>query len=197
MATSPTCIIAYTSEDGRYTRVAQAAMDLARAANADLILYDADAATSTMDQVIHPLSGVAKPTEWSGEGADETISGDRRRMGPHELERAGRQAVASQVTTARGMGVEAFGWLPDGKGIDGIADYAEEQGADLIVIPSDLANPGFFQRLRGETLEKAVEKTRAAIAVVGEDGSIDYPAHDSDPHREAGSLDAARRDAGR
>lgn len=197
MATSPTCIIAYTSEDGRYTRVARAATELAKAANADLILYDVDAGTSTMDQVIHPLSGVAKPTEWSGDGTSETISGDSRRMGPHELERAGRQAIATQVTTARGMGVEAFGWLPDGDGIDGLVEYAEEQGADLIVIPSDLAHPGFFQKLRGQTLEKAVEKARAAIAVVEEDGSIDYPAHDDDPHREAGSLDAARRDAGR
>ena len=62
MATSPTCIIAYTGEDDRYTRVARAAMDIARAANASLIFYDIDAATSAVDQVLHPLSGVAKPT---------------------------------------------------------------------------------------------------------------------------------------
>lgn len=182
MATSPTCIIAYASEDGRYTRVTRAAMDIARAANASLIFYDIDAAAGPMDQVLHPLSGVAKPTAWDGEGAEDVAIPDEHRMTPEELERSGRGELATQVLSARSHGIKAFGWLPDKKGIDGLADYAHEQGADLIVLPSDLRHAGLGSRLRGEeaAVEKAVKKTAAAIALVGDDGTVEYPEVESE-----------------
>lgn len=195
MATSPTCIIAYTREDGGIPEVRRAAMDIARTANARLILYDIDAAPRTLAGVPNPLDGVPQPTEWSGDG-DDNVGETPFQLGPDELERMGRHALADQVRQARGAGVNAFGWLPSKRNADELATYSGETGADLIVVPSELDHGGLMARLRGETLEKVVDKSEAAVAVVYEDGRIDYP--QGEGHEEAASLEASQRDrAGR
>ncbi|MCC6383075.1 MAG: hypothetical protein IT304_11270 [Dehalococcoidia bacterium] len=163
MATAPTCIIAYTAEDDRYRAVREAAIETARAAEARLILYDIDAA----QMFASPL-----PTEeWSGEG-DRDLWPDK--LAPDDLERAGRHGVAEQVRAARRAGVQAFAWLPQKKGADGLAEYAEAQGADLIMMPEQMEDPGVVDRLRGASVEAAVEETGRPVAVVGEAGEIDY-----------------------
>lgn len=163
MTTSPTCIIAYTGEDDRYLAVRRAAVDTARASEARLILYDIDAA----QMFASPL-----PTEWSGQGSDRQF-GDV--LTAEDLERAGRHTLARQVEEARSSGIEAFGWLPQKKGADALAEYADKQEADLIMLPADMGEPGLFDRLRGNTVEKAVEKAGRPIALVGEDGEVSYP----------------------
>ncbi|MEX0784496.1 MAG: universal stress protein [Dehalococcoidia bacterium] len=164
MATAPTLIIAYTSEDGRYNAVVEAAEEAARAAAARLILFDADAAS----RVSEPL-----PSNWSGEGARDLF--DRDALSPDELEAAGRHAIAEQVRHARDQGIQAFGWLPKSKDADAIAAYAEREGADLIVLPSALEDPGLMGKLRGEaSVQEAAEKAHRPLAVVDEDGNIEY-----------------------
>lgn len=164
MATSPTCIIAYTSEDDRYRAVLAAAEETARAANARLILFDSDAASRFSE----PL-----PSNWSGEGAGDLFDSDT--LTPEDLERAGRHAMAEKVRHARGLGIQAFGWLPKSKSAESIAEYADREDADLIMLPRDLEEPGLMGRLQGEpSVDDAAEKAARPVAVVDEDGTIEY-----------------------
>lgn len=162
MATSPTCIIAYTAEDDRFRAVREAAIETARESNAKLILYDFDAASSFSS----PL-----PSNWSSEGAGELFPD---LLEPEDLERAGRHKVAEQVLEAKSRGVNAYGWLPDKKSAEALAEYADKEGADLIMLPAELQEPGLFDRWRGASVEKAAEETGRPIAVVADDGSVEY-----------------------
>jgi hypothetical protein len=162
MATAPTCIIAYTSEDDRYRSVREAALDTARSAEARLILYDADAAS---------LFSSPLPSEWSGEGSDELFP---ELLAPEDLERAGRHQVARQVANARANGVETYAWLPSSRGAGDLAEYAQRQHADLIMMPSELRDPGFLEKLRGISAEKAADEAGRPIALVEKDGEVQY-----------------------
>lgn len=163
MTTSPTVIIAYTAEDDRYRAVRQAAEATASAAEAKLILYDIDAA----QMFASPLPQEA----WSGEGDRAQWPAE---LSPADLERAGRHEIAQQVREARDRGILAFGWLPEKKGAEGIADYADEREADLIIMPREMEEPGLMDRLRGATVDAAAEKTGRPIVVVGEDGELEH-----------------------
>lgn len=162
MATSPKCIIAYTAEDDRYRSVRQAAIQTARESDARLILYDVDAAS---------LFSSPLPSNWSGEGGGELFPD---LLEPEDLERAGRHRIAVQVIEARNKGVDTYGWLPDKKSAEELAEYAEKQAADLIMLPAELQEPGLVDRWRGASVEKAAEETGRPIAVVDEGGSIEY-----------------------
>ena len=163
MSTSPTCILAYTSEDDRYRTLRMAAEETAKAAQARLILYDIDAAQ---------LLAAPTPTEWSGEGAAEQYPD---LLDPTDLEAAGRHAIADQVSHARDEGIQAWGWLPSQKGANDLAEYTEQHGVDLIILPAAMSEPGLMDRLRGATLDMAIEATQRPIAVVDEDGNVSYP----------------------
>ena len=164
MATSPTCIIAYTSEDDRYQAVLNAAEETAKAANARLILFDSDAAS----RVSEPL-----PSNWSGQGADELFDSDT--LSADDLERAGRHAMAEKVRHARGLGIEAFGWLPKSKSADAIVEYADREHADLIMLPGELDDRSLFDRLKGKpSIDDMAENADRPLAVVDKDGTIEY-----------------------
>ncbi len=164
MATAPTCIIAYTSEDDRYRAVLDAAEETAQAANARLILFDADAASHFSE----PL-----PSNWSGEGSDELFDSDT--LTADDLERAGRHGMAEKVRHARGLGIEAFGWLPKSKSADAIVEYAEREHADLIMLPSELDERSLFDKLKGKpSIDDMAEQAVRPLAVVDEDGNIEY-----------------------
>ena len=117
-------VIAVTGEDDRYAPVRGAAVDRARSEHATLILYDLDASESPLES---PL-----PTGWSADGTDEDI-GDR--LGPEELEAAGRAPIAEQVREARGKGIDAWGWLPSDPGREGLIAYAARQPGAHILVP--------------------------------------------------------------
>lgn len=178
MPATPTCIIVYTREDGTLAEVREAASALASAAKAKLILYDIDAAPGGLGQLTNPLEGVPMPTTWSGGGDKENFE-QPGQLGPDELERAGRHAIAGQVREARARGIETYAWLPSTKSGTGLAEYAEEQGADLIMVPSDLGRPNLMKRIRGETTAKVIDRAEAAVAVVHRDGRVEYPAQES------------------
>lgn len=175
MTTAPTCIIAYTAEDDRYRVVRNAAIDMAKSAEARLILYDIDAAPGGLGPLTNALDGSPLPTEWS---ADGTMREFPDRLSPEDLERAGRHTIADQVAAARREGVEAFAWLPSKRGADYLADYAQDQGADLILLPHELKEPGLIKRLRKETFAEAVKDAEMPVGIVEDDGHVEFPESD-------------------
>jgi hypothetical protein len=122
-------IVAVTSEDDRLADVRGRAVERALHEHATLILYDL---TAGADPLESPL-----PTAWSAEGTEEAV-GDR--LGPDELEAAGRAEIARQVREARRRGVDAWGWLPDADDDATLYAYAAAQPGPLVVVPpGDLA----------------------------------------------------------
>ena len=123
-------IVAYAAEDGKLDALREVAVNRARDESARLILYDVDAAGIFQK----PL-----PTEWSGEGSERQF-GDV--LGPADLERAGRHAVARQVADARAAGVDAWAWLPGDLGEADLAEYLRKVGADVLLVPEKIGQPG-------------------------------------------------------
>src|SRR3954466_14408668 len=66
---------------------------------------------------------------------------------PDELDPAGRAAVAEQVRQLRSMGVDAWAWLPTSKGTADLAEYAERQGATLVLVPRELEQPSLVDKV--------------------------------------------------
>ena len=120
----PATIVAVTREDDRDTAVRRAATERALAEHATLILYDLDAGRDPLES---PL-----PTEWSAEGTDESVTD---RLGPEELEAAGRPAIADQVRAARAAGVDAWAWLPERDDAGTLAGYVGGLADPLVVVP--------------------------------------------------------------
>lgn len=119
-------VIAVTGEDDRFEPIRRAAIERARAEHASLILYDIDAAGSALESPV--------PTQWSAEGTEEDV-GDR--LGPEELEAAGRKTIARQVQDARSQGLDAWGWLPSDTGRDALIEYASREPAARVFAPKD------------------------------------------------------------
>ena len=161
MTTTPLCIIAYVGEGEQYDAVVDGAMEAATGAEARLIIYDADAGS----RLGSPLA-----TFWSG----ETDSASQPNiLSVQQLQAAGRSDIAGRVSTARGRGIDAVGWLPESRGAKGFAKYAEEQQADLLVIPSDLEHTGVWHRLLGvPTAEGIVNETPVPVVTVDVDGKL-------------------------
>jgi hypothetical protein len=128
MATGST-ILALTREDDAHGAVRAAAIQRARQGGATLILYDLDAGTDPLES---PL-----PTEWSADGTGEK-AGDR--LGPQELEAAGRHPIAEQVRAARAAGIDAWGWLPSRDDSATLKEYAAKLSDVEIVATEDERN---------------------------------------------------------
>ncbi len=88
-----------------------------------------------------------------------------------ELRRLGRSPVAKQMEAIRAMGAGAQAILPTAHGFRHLAEWAEREEADLILIPVSLVNPGLFERLRGYSLKALLEHTTRPVLVVFSDGS--------------------------
>jgi hypothetical protein len=119
-------VIAVTGEDDRLEPVRHAALERAKSEHSTLVLYDVDAAGSTLES---PL-----PTQWSAEGTEEQVED---RLGPDELRAAGRESLARQVEDARRQGVDAWGWLPSDSGREALVEYAARQPGAHIMVPDD------------------------------------------------------------
>ncbi len=195
MTTAPKVIVAYTGEGDRYRAMRKAAVATAAQSEARLIFYDIDAAPKSIAGISNPLEGSPMPTSWSGEGETQ-LFGDS--LMPEDLERAGRHGAAQMVEEARRAGVDAYGWLPSSRGGDDLVKYATEQGANLVLLPAELEDPGIMQRLRGVGgAEKAAEDSGLPVALVDESGKVAYPQHDAQHEGEAKSLEASAKDQGR
>ncbi len=150
------CIIAYLGEGDHYWPLIARATSVAKQRKARLIFYDSDAASR--------LGANPLPTWWSGDGMKEQFD---NRLGPEELEKAGREELRDHVGRARGEGLDAHGWLPSKRGAKELAEYATEQGADLLIIPSDLEQNGLAEWLKGQpTADKVADETHLPVLVV-------------------------------
>jgi nucleotide-binding universal stress UspA family protein len=156
----PDCIVAMVDESGESRHVVRTAVRLAEEHGARIIFYDATGASSFSDPVPGPVSA---------EGAGDQF-GDPLDAG--ELDRLGRPALAEQVRAATEAGVEASAKLASEHGVEPLMRYAAEKGADLVVLPAELDDPGFLDRVRGETLDEAEEIGSVPIVVVDRTGNL-------------------------
>ena len=154
---SPDVVIVVTGDDDRYAETREAAIDLAIERDAQLILYDWDAAT---------VLGAALPTDWSADGTEEDVP---ERLDVGDLEAAGRAELGAQVEAATRRGIDATAWLPSSNGPEALLEYAERQGATVIVIPAGLHAKGGLERITegatdpGDALR---DKARAEVILV-------------------------------
>jgi nucleotide-binding universal stress UspA family protein len=163
-------LVAFVGEDEALDHVAGAAIELAQRNTARLVLYDRDAASAFSD----PL-----PNRW-GSHREREQYGDP--LSDEELVRLGREPLARKVAAARREGVDAWGWLAERHGTDTMVDYARRHQADLVLLPDDLDEPGLADRLRRETVERAVDEATEdhqdgiAVLLVASDGSTQLAA---------------------
>jgi nucleotide-binding universal stress UspA family protein len=149
-------VVAYVSEDGELDHVRDAALEIGRR-GARVILYDRDSASAFSDPM---------PNQWASQAEGAQFHDP---LSDQELVKLGREPFARKVAAAREAGVDAWGWLASDHGTDALVAYARDHGADLILLPADLQDPGLSERLKGETVSKAVEEAEeaaAALAVV-------------------------------
>jgi hypothetical protein len=162
-------VVAFVGEDDELDHVADAATAIARDSGARVILYDRDSASAFSDPI---------PNEWASqeEGAQ---FGDP--LSDQDLVKLGREPFARKVAAARQAGVDAWGWLASDHGTDKAVEYAREHGADVVLLPEGLQDAGLTDRLKGETVEAAVEQAEEtprelAVLLVGPDGSTELAA---------------------
>lgn len=152
----PGCIISYTGEGQHYWPLIERSIELAKEREARLIFYDADAASR--------LGANPLPTVWSGEGLQEQFG---NRLDPEQLEKAGREELRDRVIHARDQGVDAWAWLPSKRGAHELAEYANEQHATLLVVPSELDQGGLGGWLKGQpTTDKIATEADQPVVVV-------------------------------
>ena len=148
----PPSIIAYIGEGQRYWPLIEQAIDLAATRKASLILYDVDGAS--------PFSS-PRPNEWSSEGLPEQF---KDRLNPEQLEKVGREELRDRVIHARDRGVDAWGWLPKKRDAETLGRYALDQGASLVIVPTQLEKHGLLDALRGKpSVDEIVEETDSSV----------------------------------
>jgi len=161
-------VVAYVSEDDELDHVRDAALEIGRG-GARVILYDRDSASAFADPM---------PNQWGSQAEGAQFNDP---LSDQELVKLGREPFARKVTAAREAGVDAWGWLASDHGTDALVDYARDHRADLVLLPADLEEPGLAERLKGETVDKAVEEAEAsapglAVVLVAADGSTEVAA---------------------
>jgi len=149
-------IIAYVGEGKHFWPLVEKATDLAKARGSRLVFYDVDAASAFSN----PL-----PTWWSAPGEAEQFGS---RLNPEQLDKAGRHELRDRVSRARERGADAWGWLPSKRDAHALGEYATEQEADLVMIPSTLDHKGLADWLRGRPSAADVEEELDQPVVVVE-----------------------------
>ena len=149
-------VMAVTSLDDstEYAVVRNCATGLASAGGGEVVLFEITAAS----YLVSP---------YPEENRRQWI----RTLGEPELRRLGRSPVAKQIEVIRRRGAGAQAILPTAHGFKHLAEWAEREDADLILIPVSLVNSGLFERLRGYSLKALLEHTTRPVLVVYPDGS--------------------------
>ena len=171
---TPRLVVAFVGEHDEFAHVWAAAMGLAKRSSARIVFYDRDAASGWGD----PL-----PTWWSAAG-ERAQYGDP--LSEAELSKLGFGVLARKVAAARAEGVDAWGWLPAEHGTNHAVDYARRHGADAVLLPAELDEPGLVDRLRRQTVDQALQTAEEAtdppaILLVEPNGQIrpaGRPPHD-------------------
>jgi hypothetical protein len=175
VTTSPTCIIAYVGEEGRYNYVKEAASRMASTATARLILYYSGAGGSQVGEKL---------------GADHPGY-----LEMEDLREAGYDHIAADLAPLQESGIQVFAWVPTSDDPGELAEYARRNGADLVMLPAEKGDQGFVERLFRDSFEEQLEEEGQQVALVGVDGNIDYPQHEDAHSKGAESVKQAKKDA--
>ena len=89
-----------------------------------------------------------------------------------ELLPLGRAPLARQLARIQARGVDARAILPSTHGFKHLAQWAEWEDIDLILLPTSLVRPGLLARLRGYSLDSLLEHTRRQVLVVADNGTM-------------------------
>ena len=82
----------------------------------------------------------------------------------------GRAPLARQLARIQARGVEAGAILPTTHGFRHLAEWANREDIDLILLPVSLVRPGLLARLRGYSLDSLLEHTDRRVMVVTDSG---------------------------
>lgn len=142
-------------DSGLMKQLRSQASELASANNAELILFELSAA-----------SYLASPYP------EEDRSKWIRILNENDLMLFGRSPIAKQLNQIITNGISAGAILPTTHGFRHLAEWAEKEDVDVIIIPFSLVDPGLLERLRGYSLRQLLENTSRQVVVVDEDGSM-------------------------
>ena len=109
----------------------------------------------------------------------------QRGLNWRELLPMGRAPLARQLARIQARGVDARAILPSTHGFKHLAQWAEWEDIDLILLPISLVRPGLLARLRGYSLESLLEHTRRRVLVVADNGTM-CPANFRDDQADLG-----------
>ncbi len=88
-----------------------------------------------------------------------------------ELRRLGRSPLAKQLCAIRSQGADAEAILPTTHGFKHLAEWADREDVDMIMVPQSLVSPSLFDRLRRYSLNILLEHTGRPVTIVEPSGS--------------------------
>jgi hypothetical protein len=147
--------ITHSKQSSELLALQSSAVAIALSQGADMLLYEMSAAS----YLISPYP-----------------EGDKGRwlrpLDAQELTRFGRGEVTSQLNEIKSKGVQVKAILPVTHGFKHLAEWAEKEEVDLIILPSSLVNSNLLNRLRGYNLTSLLEHSKKRIIVLEPDGDI-------------------------
>ncbi|MCY4364819.1 MAG: hypothetical protein OXE17_01120 [Chloroflexi bacterium] len=84
----------------------------------------------------------------------------------------GRAPLARQLARIQARGVDTGAILPSTHGFRHLADWANREDIDLILLPVSLVRPGLLARLRGYSLDSLLQHTNRRVMVVTDSGMM-------------------------
>jgi DICT domain-containing protein len=153
------------------------ATDVAISHGADVVLFEMSAAS----YLVSPY-----PEDYGLPFVEDRRENWLKVLNESELNRFGRSAIASQIAEIRAKGVEAGAVLPTTHGFKHLANWAENESVDLILLPWYLVEPGLLDRLRGYSLRSLLEHTDRQVVVLQQDGTLWHANPEDSPRNLAG-----------
>ena len=150
-------ILAITDLHGsaEFNRLRGWATELAIANASELVLFEMSAAS----YLVNPYPDDHR-RQW------------QRVLNWRELLPLGRAPLARQLARIQARGVAARAILPSTHGFKHLAQWAEWEDIDLILLPTSLVRPGLLTRLRGYSLESLLEHSQRRVLVVSDNGTM-------------------------
>jgi hypothetical protein len=145
------------TDDGKQPEQKVMRRDIAEFASkkcSSVVLYDISAAS----YLVSPYPSEVYEKEWN------------RALTTKELTMVGRRYLAEQLDDLKDLGKEGGAILPTSHGFGHLAEWAERENVDLIVIPDSLVKPGLIGRIKGYTLKILQENTDLPVLIYGKSG---------------------------
>ena len=150
-------IITDDNQNNQIGSMRENAADFAVKNDSYLMLYDISAAS----YLVNPYPSIEAEREWT------------KVLYTQDLGIMGRQYLVDQLSYLSEKGLCAGAVLATEHGFKPLADWAEQEEADVIMIPQSMVNPGLIDRIKGYTLKKLIESTTIPI-IVYEDAGISW-----------------------